>query len=198
MVKRRPVLFKASISNRLPDCRRCFYHLEELGSYIGESPESILDSGVNGGPLVNQLSPLDLLIANCDCGTCLGDHLVQDMGTRHWVPDPQTNGQTCIEKSTHPRQWHAHNCILAFSWRFFLDPKILENLYVPQTFGDQVMAKAGKVSGRHGDPPEARIARTDELSNAFWNIAAAKDDATLCWSIRDVAALGNADRVPVL
>lgn len=173
---------------------RNYYRLQDLADYVAETPETILDNGVNGGPLVNILSELDFVVANCDCGVCLGDHLVQDMGTQHWASD----GPSMNLISTHPRQWHAHNCILAFDWRFFLDPKLVQNVYVPQSFGNEIMAHCGKACGKYGDSHEARIGRTEEISNAFWNIADCKDDRKLCWNIRDVAAPGNADRVPTL
>ena len=194
MVMRRPVLFKTNVSSRCPDSLTKYYRLKDLSEYIGESSERILDNCVNGGNLIHVLSEFNLVIANCDCGNCLGDHLVQDMGTIHWISD----GPTMKIESIHPRQWHAHNCILAFDWRFFLDPKIVENVYIPQSFGDELMRRSGKIAGRYGDSPEARIGRSEEISSAFWNIADSKDDPKLCWDTCDVPALGNANRVPVL
>jgi hypothetical protein len=194
MVARKPVLYKGNVSCRCPNSLQNYYQLVELAGYVGQTPEAVLDNGVNGGPLVPIRTELDLVVANCGCGTCLGDHLVQDMGTEHYVH----TGQTVQVASTHRRQWHAHNSILAFDWRFFLDPKLVQNVYVPEAFGNYLMANCQKACGRYGDAPEARIGRDTGISGAFWNDAECKGDPRLSWAKRDFPALGNEAKVPML
>lgn len=190
---RKPILYKSSVSSSCPKKDINWYQLTELAKYIEQTPEAVLDNGVNGGPLVKYpiLLPLDLLVSNCDCGSCLGDHLVQDMGTDCYEDD----GPAMKLVSTHERQWHAHNCVLAFDWKFFLDPDLVENVYVPQDFGNHLMVCQQKPGYRYGCQPDAQIGRDTKISKAFWDLTQATLDPKLCWKMRDRTPLGNADMV---